>query len=77
MIRIIVDDEQAKAIVDANETVEVRDGKGKLLGVVQPATSRGGFTDNEIDEAKQRMGAPGIRYSTEQVLEHLRSLDAR
>ena len=77
MIRIVVDDEQAKAIAAARHRVEACDGNGKVLGVVKPTTPTCGFSAEEIAEAKRRLAAPGPRYTTEQVLEHLRSLETR
>jgi hypothetical protein len=74
MIRIVVDSEQAKAIVDSKETVEVCDKSGKVLGTLKPPAL---FSSDEIAEAKRRLAEPGPRYTTEQVLEHLRSLEAK
>jgi hypothetical protein len=74
MIRIVVDNEQAKAIVDAKEAVQVCDESGKVLGVIDRAGSAL-FTAEEIARAKRNLAAPGPRYTTEQVLEHLRSLE--
>jgi hypothetical protein len=72
MIRIVVDDEQAKAITSANESVQVCDESGNVLGVIARAAS---FTAEEIARAKRNLAEPGPRYTTEQVLGHLRSLE--
>jgi hypothetical protein len=77
MIRIVLDDKQAKAIADSRETVEVCDSDGKVLGVINREVLPFGFTEADIAEAKRNLAAPGPRYTTEQVLEHLRSLENR
>jgi hypothetical protein len=77
MIRIVLDDEQTKAIAEAHDTVEVCDSHGKVLGVINRAVLPFGFNEADIAEAKRNLAAPGPRYTTEQVLEHLRSLENR
>ena len=69
---IIVDDEQARIISKATEKVEIRDGNGNRLGFVAH-----GFTDEDIAIAKQRRTSTEPRYTTHEVLEHLRSLDEK
>lgn len=76
MIRIVVDDEQAKTIVDAKEAVQVCDESGKVLGVIDRTVSPL-FTAEEISRAKRNLAAPGPRYATAEVLEHLRSLEGQ
>lgn len=71
MPHIVVDDQQAKVIFEANESVEIRDHRGKHLGYVAH-----GFTDEDIAVARQRMVSNEPRYTTHQVLEHLRSLES-
>lgn len=77
MIRIVLDQEQAEVVTRSQETVEVCDSDGKVLGVINRAVLPFGFTEADIAEAKRRLAEPGPRYTTDQVLEHLRSLENR
>lgn len=70
MIHITVSDEQAKLIEESGEHIEIRDRNGRHLGYVAHD-----FTEEEIAEARRRANTPGPRYTTSQVLEHLRSLE--
>ena len=70
MPHIVVDDDQAKMISQSTESIEIRDRSGKHLGYVAH-----GFTEEDIAIAKQRMASDEPRYPTEQVLDHLRSLE--
>ena len=72
MHHIIVNDQQAKLISEATESVEIRDARGAHLGYVAH-----GFTDEDIAIAKQRMASSEPRYTTRQVFEHLRALDEK
>jgi hypothetical protein len=65
-----VNDQQAKLISEATESVEIRDARGGHLGYVARA-----FTDEDVAIAKNRMASAEPRYSTRKVLGHLRSLD--
>jgi hypothetical protein len=69
MEHIVVDDQQAKVISEAKESVEIRDARGGHLGYVAHQ-----FTDDDIAIAKQRLVSHEPRYTTQQVLDHLRSL---
>ncbi|MEK6249543.1 MAG: hypothetical protein N2C12_15280 [Planctomycetales bacterium] len=70
MPRIVVDDEQARIIQEATDGVEIRDGQGKHLGYIAH-----GFTSEDIAIAKQRQSSNERRYTTEEVTDHLESLD--
>jgi hypothetical protein len=70
MQHIVVDDQQAKLIAEATEYVEIRDPRGRHLGYVAH-----GFTDEDIAIAKQRLVSREPRYTTQEVLDHLRSLE--
>ncbi len=72
MQSIILTDEQAAAFANSTGNVEVRDPEGRHLGYLTH-----GFTAKEIAEAKARLAAPGPRYTTEQVLAKLQSLDQK
>lgn len=71
MPHIVVDDEQARLILESGERIEIRDRSGKHLGYVSQ-----GFTEEDIAIAKQRMASDEPRYTTKQVLDHLQSLDS-
>jgi hypothetical protein len=70
MEHIVVDDRQAKLISEATESIEIRDARGAHLGYVAH-----GFTDEEIAIAKDRLASDEPRYTTDKVLNHLRSLE--
>jgi hypothetical protein len=58
--------------------VQLVDEQGKVLGSFAPAKlSSEELTPEELAELKRRMQAPGPRYSTEEVLKHLDSLETR
>ena len=68
MERIILTDEQMKQISETHSPVPVCDPKGNVLGSVDPD-----LRPEFIAELK-RPAAPGPRYSSEQVRNHLRLL---
>ena len=70
MAQIVLTDDQVRPVRAANETVEVRDRHGNLLGYVSAAPS-----DEEIAAAGERLPSAGPWYTTEQVLDHLKSLE--
>jgi len=70
MHHIVVDDQQAKLISEATENVEIRDPRGRHLGYVAH-----GFTDEDIAIAQDRLASDEPRYTTQEVLEHLQSLE--
>jgi hypothetical protein len=72
MPQIILDDEQAKLLASSLKPVEVRDRQGNLLGVIPPV-----WTEEEVADAKKRLASNEPRYTTAEVLEHLRSLDGK
>lgn len=72
MTHIIVDDEQAKVIRESAASIEIRDRTGRHLGYVAH-----GFSDEDIEIARQRRQSDEPRLTTAQVLEHLRSLGAK
>lgn len=70
MSHIIVDDIQARLIMEADGTIEIRDRHGNHLGYVAH-----GFSAEDIAVARERLASDEPRYSTREVLEHLRSLE--
>jgi hypothetical protein len=72
MDHIVVDDFQAEIICRTPQNIEIRDRQGRCLGYVAH-----GFTDEDINIAKQRMESNERRYSTEEVLRHIESLSSQ
>jgi hypothetical protein len=72
MHHIVVDDQQAKLISEATDSVEIRDLQGRHLGYVAHV-----FTDEDIAVAKARLASDEPRYTTREVLEHLQSLERK
>ena len=70
MLQITVDDEQARIISESTDSIEIRDREGRHLGFVAH-----GFTDEDIAIAKHRMASNESRYTTQQMLDHLGSLE--
>ena len=70
MTRIVLSDDQARAVQAAAGVVEVRDGRGNLLGYVSPPPS-----DAEITAARRRLESDGPWYTTREVMDHLKSLE--
>lgn len=70
MIRIILDDNQAKSLQSGRETIELCDRSGKLLGYAARTPAA-----EDIEEANRRLASDGPWYSTQQVLDHLNSLE--
>jgi hypothetical protein len=74
MAQIILNDAQASVVREAGGELEVLDGAGRMIGMLFPQT------DDEaviVAEAKRRLATPGRRYTTAEVLTHLRSLETR
>jgi hypothetical protein len=69
---IILDDQQAQIICEATESIEIRDLHGRRLGYVARD-----FTQEDIAIAKRRLESDEPRYTTRQVLDHLRSLEEK
>lgn len=69
---IVLDDQQAQIVSETGGKVEVRDREGRHLGFVTH-----GFTEAEIQEAKQRAASDEPRYTTAEVLQYLESLESR
>jgi hypothetical protein len=70
MIQVVLSDEQANAVRDALEGVELRDRCGELIGYVSPPLSRA-----VVEESRRRLHSNGPWYTTQEVLAHLNSLE--
>jgi hypothetical protein len=67
---IVVDDQQAQVIAQTSDSLEIRDQQGRCLGYVAH-----GFTPEDIALAKKSLASDEPRFTTQEVLNHLRSLD--
>jgi hypothetical protein len=67
MIKIVVDDEQAKAIAQSTDLVGIRNREGLVLGYVTH-----GFTAEDVAVAQQRRRSEQPRFTTQEVLGRLR-----
>jgi hypothetical protein len=80
---IIHDPQQAAFLAQATECVEIRAPDGTLLGSFYPHRRAEAvappdlypFTEADIAEAKRRLASNSPRFTTQQVLDHLRSLE--
>jgi len=63
MIKIVLNDEQAKAVEDSFGAIELLDSRGRLVGHVARST-----TPDDIAAAKARLSSTGPWYTTAQVL---------
>jgi hypothetical protein len=75
MADLISSNSQAQIVVATGSAVPVRDETGKLLGYLSPVRHDPHFSDDDIEAAKAALREPGPRFTIEQVLEHLRSLE--
>jgi hypothetical protein len=70
MPQIMLTEEQAKQVAEAREPIQVCDARGNVLGYVSPL-----WTEEEIADARRRLASDEPRYTTAQMLDHLRSLE--
>ena len=80
MSHIVVTDEQANLIVRSTSVIPVRDQKGNLIGYVSRMVDTScheptGFSQQDIDEARQDLESDQPRRTTDEVLQHLSSLE--
>lgn len=69
MIKIVLNDEQAKAVESAADAIEIRDPRGRLVGFVSKPLSK-----ESVAVARQRLKSVGPWLTTSQVQSHLHSL---
>jgi hypothetical protein len=80
MADLIVTHDQAKVLAGATVPVAIRDPDGNLLGFASPSGGQPklhGFTPEEIARSRQIADLKGPWYTTEQVRQHLRSLEQK
>ncbi len=71
MTPIVLTEEQARIVSQAQAAIPVCDANGKVLGHIEPIE----LTPEQIAEAKRRAASPGPWYTGEQVQAHLRALE--
>lgn len=74
MVDIIVNDEQARAIIAASGAVRVRDAQGRILCAIAP---RPLDAPDDVVEMRRALASDQPRYTTQQVIDHLQSLSDR
>ena len=72
MTQVVLNAEQAQVVAKSLDPIQVCSPQGEVLGVLHLGISR-----EEILRLKQIAKSDGPWYTTDQVLEHLRSLEAR
>ena len=72
MPQIVLDDDAVRTLAAAREAVEIRDRKGQILGYLPPLC-----TEEDIAICMQRLASDAPRYTTDEVREHLRSLEQK
>ena len=70
MVKIVVTDDQAKAITEAKGGIEIVDAAGNRLGFFARP-----FTDQDVAIARQRAASDEPRRTTQQVIDRLKSLE--
>ena len=71
MSDIILTEEQAQLVFNANSEIQVRDTQGRLLGRFTPE-----LTLDEMNNIKQALSSDQPRYSTEEVIRRLTSVNS-
>ncbi len=79
MIRITIDDEQKKKLLDADGIVELYDETGQMVGRAEPLPQkiedpRSLFPELTAEEIDRRCNEPGPWLTTEELLQGLREL---
>lgn len=70
MVQVVATADQAKVLAESTDCVEIVDANGNRLGMVLRPPS-----DEDIQIAKDRIAGDGKRYTTEEVVSRLRSLE--
>ncbi|MFM9966347.1 MAG: hypothetical protein ACKV2Q_34660 [Planctomycetaceae bacterium] len=73
MTSIVLDEQQSQVVSEAKGPIELRDQRGNRLGFFTLEV-RHGFTDEDIELAKQRRASNSRYYTTKEVIEHLQKL---
>jgi hypothetical protein len=71
---IVADEQQAALIARADQSLQVLDPRGNLIAFVRPISKE---ENEQIAIAKARLELEEPCFTTQEVLDHIRSLDAR
>jgi hypothetical protein len=69
MVQIVMTEAQAKLFAATDEHVEIVDANGRRLGTVLRPPS-----EEDVRIARERINQGGKRYTTAEVISHLRTL---
>ena len=72
MTKLVLTEQQAAIVLSAGKSIEVADSTGKLVGYILPT-----FSEEEIAQAIRALESNQPRHTTEQVLDHLGSLESK
>lgn len=72
MTQLMLSPDQVRVVTGTSESIQVCSPQGEVLGIIAPR-----IDPAEVAEAKRRLTSSGKWYTTEQVLEHLHSLETR
>ncbi len=79
MIRIVLTEEQTKAITGVSEPIDLVDSSGRMLGRIPPTPPESDqtleMTPEDLADLKRRMESPGPGATTKELLERLQSTD--
>ena len=79
MIRIVLNEEQTKAITGVSEPIDLVDSSGRMLGRMTPTPPESDqtleMTPEELSDLKRRTESPGPGAATKELLERLQSTD--
>lgn len=72
MSHIVLDERQAALLAQSDRPLQALDAQGRLVGFIEPAPS-----EAEIARAKGRLVLDEPEYTTDEVIQYLRSLEKR
>lgn len=73
---LVLDDAQTQNLTSASGPVVVRDSSGRQLGVLSLQPSNFELTSEDLEELNRRMSSDDTKwFTTEEVVQHLESLD--
>ncbi|MEM6474209.1 MAG: hypothetical protein AAF802_32020 [Planctomycetota bacterium] len=70
MVQVVVTADQAKLLAESKDFVEIVDASGNRIGTLLRPPN-----DEDVQIAKQRLEGGGKRFTTEEVVSQLRSLN--
>jgi hypothetical protein len=73
MTRLVLTPEQSRVFAESREVIQVCDPQGHVLTTIEPPE----FTPEEVEEAAKAADSNEPRYTTQQVLDYLRSLEPK